>query len=546
MKCCWTYAVILVVAVAIAHDFTDTVLAQSVSCSVTTANGDIEGVDRGASCAFLGIPYAAPPIGPLRWKPPQPASPWTLFRATTAPLSCSNIQPAGTLGGSEDCLKLNVWVPDPMPSTPVPVIVWLHTGGFVGASANFASHNGQRLAEETGVIVVAPNYRLGAFGFLAHTALAAEDPTYPSSGNYGLLDQRAALAWVRDNIDRFGGDPHNVTLAGTSAGADSVGLHLVSPGSAGLFHRAIVESGAPTVRWPTHAEAANQGDAFAAALGCTDPVQLLACMRSKTRNEVLLALPQASQQVSERPGASWQPVVDGLELPDQPRALFDARAFSRVPTIIGTNRDEGSGNFLRRSFPAGVTIAQYESWVATEFGASAPSVLAMYPAADFPTPEDALARVAGDAQFVCEARRLARAVSETGARTFLYSFEHEVDDVFPDRVIHGTESNIVFGNNYVPNQFPNHPLDANDLVLHAIMAGYWTRFAATGNPNVDDDSVFHWPLFKDPRGSGRGSNKFVVFGPPVDDGKRPREAQCEFWEPMFLRTLFGQVPASEP
>jgi len=542
----WMIAVLFVVAVAGAREFTPA-YAQSVPCTVTISNGDVEGVDRGASCAYLGIPYAAPPLGPLRWKPPQPASPWTLVRANTPPLSCSNLQlPAGTLAGSEDCLKLNIWAPDPLPAAPAPVIVWLHTGSFVGASANFPSHNGQRLAEETGVIVVAPNYRLGPFGFLAHNALAAEDPASPSSGNYGLLDQRAAMAWVRDNIDRFGGDPRNVTLAGTSAGADSVGLHLVSPASAGLFHRAIIESGAPTIRWPTHAEAATQGDAFAAALGCTDPGQVLACMRSKTRNQVLLALPQVAQQVSEQPAASWLPVVDGLELPDQPRVLFESRAFNQVPTIIGTNRDEGAGNFVRRSFPSGVTTSQYESWVESEFGVSAPLVLAVYPAATFTAPEDALAQVVGDAQFVCEARRLARAVSETGVRTFVYSFEHEVDDVFLDRVIHGIESNIIFGNAYVPNQFPNHVLDANDLVLHSIMAGYWTRFAASGDPNVEDDSVLHWPLFKDSHGRGRGSNKFVVFGLPVDDDKRAREAQCNFWEPLFLRTLLGPVPASEP
>jgi para-nitrobenzyl esterase len=148
----------------------------------------------------------------------------------------------------------------------------------------------------TGVIVVAPNYRLGAFGFLAHTALAAEDPTYPSSGNYGLLDQRAALAWVRDNIDRFGGDPHNVTLAGTSQAPTVSDYTWCRPAALGSFIARSWRAARRPLRWPTHAEAANQGDAFAAALGCTDPVRLLACMRSKTRNEVLLALPQASQR----------------------------------------------------------------------------------------------------------------------------------------------------------------------------------------------------------------------------------------------------------
>ena len=232
------------------------VRAAQAACAATTGAGNVEGLDRGASCEFLGIPYAAPPIGALRWKAPQPAAPWdATLMVKTPPSGCPTVnEPAGTLAGNEDCLRLNVWVRDPFPPQPAPVIVWLHTGSFFGTYANFASHNGRRLAEETGAIVVAPNYRLGPLGFLVHNALAAEDPAHPVSGNYGLLDQRAALQWVRENIAAFGGDPDNVTLAGTSAGADSVGLHLVSPASAGLFHRAIIESGTPTIRWPSHAE----------------------------------------------------------------------------------------------------------------------------------------------------------------------------------------------------------------------------------------------------------------------------------------------------
>ena len=333
---------------------------QGVSCFVSTLSGDVQGVDRGASCAFLGIPYAASTADSNRWRPPQPKAPWApiVLNAITPPLSCPVLSmPSGAPSGNEDCLMLNIWTPDPKPTGQAPVIVWLHTGGFTGASANFASHNGQRLAAETGAIVVAPNYRLGPFGFLVHNALAEEDPAHPSSGNYGLLDQRAALAWVRDNIAQFGGDPNNVTLAGTSAGGDSVGLHLVSPGSGGLFQRAMVQSGTPTVRWPTLAEAIAQGDAFAAALGCTDPSLMLGCMRSKTKDQVLLALAQGTQQVLEMPGRGyWNPVVDGFQIPAQPRTLFEAGAFHHVPTLLGTTRDEGWGNFINRSFPTRVTL----------------------------------------------------------------------------------------------------------------------------------------------------------------------------------------------
>ena len=520
--------------------------AEVASCYVTTTSGDVQGLDVGPSCAFLGIPYAAAPVNALRWKPPQPMTWATPFPAIANPSNCPNVN-AGPPAGSEDCLKMNIWVRNPLPPTPAPVIVWLHTGGFTAASANLASHNGKRLAEETGVIVVAPNYRLGPLGFLVHPALAAEDPQRPVSGNYGLLDQRAALQWVKDNIAAFGGDPNDITLAGTSAGGDSVGLHLVSPGTGGLFHRAVIQSGTPTIRWPTQADAAAQGEAFAAALGCVDPATVASCMRQKDRNAVLTALPLGSMAVGEPPSSRvfWQPVVDGIELPDQPRLLFQTGRFHLVPTIIGFTRDEAAGPFLTRTFPAGVTLAQYESWLATEFGSDAPAVAAKYPAAAYPLPFDAMAQVVGDGQFVCEGRRLARFLSDVHVPVYFFSYDYIIDEVFPERVIHGVESNILFGNNYTPAQFPNHELNAADLALHAKMAGYWTRFAATGNPNIDDDTVVHWQSFKDPLGSGRGSNRYIALDTVIRTDKRLREDACDFWEPYFLRSMFGKVPAGQ-
>jgi para-nitrobenzyl esterase len=457
------------------------------------------------------------------------------------------------VSGDENCLKLNVWAPDPLPSTPAPVIVWLHTGAFIAASANFPGSNGQKLAETTGAIVVAPNYRLGPFGFLVHSALAAEDPN-GSSGNYGLLDQGAALQWVRDNIAQFGGDPGSVMLAGTSAGGQSVGLHLVSPHSMGLFHRASVQSAYPTSRWTTAAEAAAQGNVFATALGCagSDPTLVVACMRSKTFAEVLTALPVGVLPVAEPPGAVfWEPVVDGVVIPEQPRTLFEAGAFHRVPTIIGFTRDEGWGAFIIRSFPSGVSLAQYETWVMNEFGPYAPGVLALYPAdldpaSSVPPPIEAMARVTGDVQFVCEGRRLARAIERTGTPTYLYSYEYEIDTLSLDHVIHGVESNILFGNNYAPPVFPSYSLNAADLTLHAAMRGYWTRFAASGNPNADDDTVVHWPAFKHPMGGGRGADKLLVLDSVIREGMRPHEPQCDHFEPLFLRSVLGGLPASAP
>ena len=527
--------------------FTRDTRATAVTCLVPTTNGPVQGLDVGPSCSFLGIPYAAPPTAALRWKPPVAPAAWTSplsVTGTPAPQNCPNVN-AGPPAGNENCLTLNVWVRNPRPLTPAPVMIWLHTGGFVASSASFVNHIGRRFAEETGVIVVAPNYRLGPLGFLVHSALALENPAHAASGNYGLMDQRFAMQWVQNNIAEFGGDPNNVTIAGTSAGGDSVGLHLVSPASAGLFHRAIVQSGTPTIRWPTHAEATTQGDAFGTALGCTTPATVLSCLRGKTFQQVLQALPLGSQEVLEpaTTRAFWLPVVDGIELPEQPRYLFELGQFHQVPLIVGYTRDEGAGAFLTRSFGTGVTLAQYESWLGTEFGPLAASVEGQYPSAGFPLPTDALARVVGDGQFVCEGRRLARTFSALRVPAFVYSYEYEIDDVARDRVTHGVEGNILFGNGYTPLQFPVHALTSEDLALHSQMAGYWARFAATGNPNVDDDTVVHWQVFREPVGNGRGANRHLVLDSVIRSDKRLRESACDFWEPYFLRTMMGGVPA---
>jgi para-nitrobenzyl esterase len=519
-----------------------------VSCFVTLADGDVQGGNLGASCAFLGIPYAASPAGTNRWKPPQQPTPWTsVLNATGTPTNCASMSFFGTtpsFSGEENCLKLNVWTPNPAPDTPAPVIIWLHPGAFTGASGFFAGTRGQTFAAETGVIVVAPNYRLGAFGFLAHPALSAEDPL-GSSGNYGLLDQRAAMRWVRDNIARFGGDPENVTLAGTSAGGQSVGLHMTSPGSAGLFHRAVIQSGYPTSRWATDAEAKSQGQAFATALGCTDPTTVLACMRAAVPTAVMTALSQAAQQVAEPAGGTyWEPSIDGIVLPDQPRHRFESGGFHQVPTIVGFNRDEGWGSFINRSFGSGVSAAQYEAWVATEFGANAPEVLDLYSSSGL-SPIETMARLVGDVQFVCEARRVARAIERTGTPTFLYSYEYVIDALSPGHAIHGVESNILFSNTYLPPVFATtHSLTAADRELHFTMAGYWARFVTTGSPNRGaDDGVFSWPPFKHPNGAGRGTDKYLIIDSAIADGGRPRQEQCDFFEPFFFRSVLAGLPA---
>ena len=527
---------------------TEVAQTQAGACFVDTTNGSIQGQDRGSSCAFLGVRFAAPPTGSLRWMRPRPAAAWApaTFSATVAPSSCAQLSAAtGQPTGVEDCLMLNIWTPNPLPASGAPVIVWFHPGGFANASANFAPQSGQNLAALTGAIVVAPNYRLGPFGFLRHTALASEDS---AAGSYGLLDQRAALVWVRDHIAAFGGDPDNVTIAGQSAGAHSVSLHLVAPASSGLFHRAIMQSGYASFRLRTAADARQQGDEFATALGCTgtDATAMLACLRAKTQNQVLAARPPSQfEEFSETGRTQWTPIVDGIEIPDQPRYLYERGAFSHVPVLLGANRDEG-WTFVNRSFPAGLTADQYDTAIETEFGLDGPAILARYPVADFASPKDALARLVGDAEYVCEANRVANLIEQTKTPVFLYSFEYEVDPVVVDRVVHGLEVNFVFGNNYGPPLFAPYVLGAADLALFRAMSGYWTRFSRTGNPNTDDPPVVHWPAFKHPTGVGRGADKYLAFDVTVTEGRRQRATYCDFWQPFFFRSISGAVPASAP
>ncbi len=223
-------------------------------------------------------------------------------------------------------------------------------------------------------------------------------------------------------------------------------------------------------------------------------------MRGKTPAQVLLAFANGQQEFAQTPRVSWGPVVDGLDIPDQPRTLFENGAFTRVPLIIGSTRDEG-WIYVDRSFPGGLTTQQYMDAVEAEFGATdAPAILARYPVANFPSPKHALSQLAGDVEVICEARRVARLVERTGTPVYLYSFEREVGAVAGDQVIHGLDRNFVFGNNYGPPS--NYLLNADDLSLFDAISGYFTRFAVSGNPNTSDESAVHWPAFKHPTGRG--------------------------------------------
>lgn len=503
--------------------------------TVEIDNGTIHGKLDGATRAFLGIPYAAPPIGELRWRPPQPAPPLAgLYDATHLGEQCpQSFSISGV--GAEDCLFLNVWVPRGATGA-LPVMVWLHGGAFLFGSGGDPYYDGRFLAETYGVILVTLNYRLGAFGFLAHAELTAEDPGYPSSGNYGLEDQRAALHWVQRNIGRFGGDPAQVTLFGESAGGFSTCVHYVFPRGERLFRAAISQSGlcASTVPEPSLAEAELAGARIAEQLGCTGP-GAIACLRGTSASE-LRAATSVPPRAEQDPGGpfyadattmiSTLPNVDGLVLPVTLRAGLAAGELEPRPLILGTNRDEGT---LFHSVFFAATVrdeADYRGALARRFGAQhVDEIVAHYPVAAFPDANRALAEVTADAFFHCPARRTARAAAAAGAPVSFYSFERALEDPFLDDlgVFHSSELPFLFGS--PPEAFPLGKVGSGQPVADAIQ-GYWTRFAITLSP--DGEGAPSWPAY-DP-----ATDTQLILDTSITTAAGRHAEPCAFWDALAL------------
>lgn len=491
--------------------------------TVSTEQGPVRGQVLGDTVAFKGIPYAAPPVGPLRWRPPQPpASHAGVLDATQFGPPCAQIGATGIVG-SEDCLTLNVWAPSGGSAGPYPVMFFIHGGGNVTGTASDALYDGRKLSEAGPVVVVTINYRLGPLGFLAHPLLSEEDVDHHSSGNYGLLDQLAALAWVGRNIAAFGGDTGNVTIFGESAGGRDVLSLVASPLGAGLFHRAAVESGAPLLyATPLHddggtVESAEAfGERLAAALGCSGESEL-ACLRAATPEELLRAIPPDETLVDFH-SYVYGPNVDGYVLPESITATLAAHRQNDVPTMIGTNKNEAQ--LFITSIPL-ATEQQYQSAVATVFGPLAADVLARYPASDYDSPRAAFEALATDAIFLCPARAASRLVAPVQPKTFVYQFTHTLKFLPSVGAFHGLELPFVFGN------FERFPVAATkkDLKLSKRMQGYWTNFATTGDPN--GKGLPPWPAY-----TVDGDTSLAL-----DTKIRPqvgyRKEYCEFWEGLL-------------
>ncbi len=504
--------------------------------SVRTASGLVHGLkpDAAGVHVFKGIPFAAPPVGDLRWRPPQPALPWTGVR------SCTEFSPAcpqpkalvWPLAGpkSEDCLTLNVWTAAdllaggthagattraPLPGkdsatgTPGggrPVMVWIHGGGFTTGAGGSVFYDGGTLAE-LGAVVVTFNYRLGPFGFFAHPALAAEQPD-GGSGNYGLLDQVAALEWVRANIEAFGGDPGNVTVFGNSAGAAGIARLLTAPRARGLFHRAILQSGAARGRNPAPDQGPEaDGARIAEALGCGAAASLPACLRSRSADDVLAAANPAQGLFGG--GIRFRPVVDGVVLPEAPDQAIAGRRFHRVPVLIGTNADEGT--IFLGQIPARTT-AEYRSMVRKRFGDRADDVLRLFPAETDGDVPGALNRMIASGAFHAPARSLARSAAAGGVPVYRYVLSR----VSPGAAkagrgaFHAGEVPYVFGR--AGNTLT---YDDTDRALARTMSAAWVRFAAAGNPNGGD--LAEWPVYDPGREASLEFGDAIRVVPRYDD-----------------------------
>src|SRR5580700_4268590 len=449
---------------------------------VGTANGAVQGVANGAVDEFLGLPYAAPPVGALRWQPPQPAASWSGVRDATqfAPHCPQVAGPFGQASTSENCLFLNVFTPSG--GGDHPVMVWIHGGALVSGESNDYDPT-QMVAD--GVTVVTINYRLGALGFLAHPALADANG---QSGDYGLMDQQAALRWVQRNIASFGGNPHNVTIFGESAGGLSTLSQVASPQARGLFERAIVESGSYNLTQASLSSAESAGEAFATEAGCAS--QTAACLRS---------LPVSTILASEA-AAGYTPNINSEVLPESLGAAFATGNFNRVPIINGTNHDEWR-LFVALSELEGapVTAANYQAMIASTLGvpaAAAAIIAAKYPLIAYPSPSVALGAVGTDAIFACPALTIDQSVSRF-VPTFAYEFNDEnapelfLPPVsFPYGAAHASEIQYLFG---LPTAVFPTALSAQQQQLAATMKGYWTNFAKSGQPS--SFGAPFWPLF---------------------------------------------------
>lgn len=500
---------------------------------VRSPAGAVRGVAQGDLQVFKGIPYAAPPVGAARWKPPAEATVWSGVRDAVRfgpacfqpPPRVGNIYADPPEAMSEDCLSLNVWTPV-KGGKLAPVLVWIHGGSLIGGASSETLYDGAAMARRGGVVVVSINYRLGVLGYLAHPELSAESADHVS-GNYGLLDQIEALRWVRKNIAAFGGDPANVTIAGESAGALSVMYLMASPAARGLFHKAIAES-AYMISTPDlhearfgHVPAETAGAAVAAKLGAKD----LAALRAMDAETLTSAALMAGFQTF---GA-----VDGKILPRQLVETFDRGEQAPVPILAGFNSGEiRSLRILAPPPPA--DAATYEARIRERYGDLADDYLKLYPPTDVP---ESVLMAPRDSLYGWTAERLVAKQTAVGAPGYFYIFDHgyPAAEAAGLHGFHASEIPYVFGTaDKTPPAWPKIPDTPAEARLSAAMLDYWTAFARTGAPKASGEAAWR------PYGAERA---YMAFADAPRPGVHLRPGMYELNEAVVCRRRAqGDIP----
>jgi para-nitrobenzyl esterase len=498
--------------------------AASAETQVQTAEGMLAGVWQPGYRLFEGIPYAEPPVGYLRWRPPQSPHHWTGVRTATQPgdecvQQAIFWRPGSPASWHEDCLYLNVYTPADESGEKRPVLVWFHGGGWVNGAGTDVQPTW--LTAE-GNVLVTVNYRLGALGYLALPALDAESADKQSSGQYGDLDKIEALRWVQRNIAAFGGDPERVTIAGQSAGAGSVCWLMASPEAKGLFQRAVIQSIGDCANID-HKAATQRGARFAEAAGCGDATDMAECMRSKSPAQII-----DTQIATSLP---WRPVQGGGAQPMLAPAAFAAGEFNRVPVIIGNTRHEVrafvyEGNDLTKQ---PVTPVSFETAVRKQQGANADRVLEAYPLTS--AAGVSLAAIGTDSGFACNAVPVVADLTKW-VPTFAYEFR---DETSPPRPYMNVPPSFPIGAGHtsdVPYVWQSEtvaPLTPTQMGLARIMLGFWSNFAASGDPN--GASLPNWPRY-DTQAARRVG--FLTGGrtEEISADVYAREHHCALWDAL--------------
>jgi para-nitrobenzyl esterase len=498
---------------------------------VTTQFGKVQGTLNGTTYQFLGIPFAKPPVGNLRWKAPQNPDTWTstLLTNSFSPVCpqkhFETNDPVGVAIGNEDCLYLNIWTPQITAGANKAVMVYIHGGGNQQGSASEEQGGtqiffGKNLSSRGDVVVVTIQYRLGPFGFLAHAGLEPETSNN-TSGNYAILDQILALRWVKNNIGNFGGDPNNITIFGESAGGVNVGNLLTSPLASGLFERAIIQSAVPYLS--SYADAKTDGIAYVDSFTVTGTnVQKIAYMRSLSADSLLHF--EASPIQSGVVQMNWRGNIDGITFTDYPLQKFQSGVFNKVPLIIGSNSEE-----MGRSIPVG---SVYPFMVNAAINAKVPSAYqaqahSLYPNGS--TQEEARTSMIGiltDGQFTSPVRRIAECVSQNQTQPvfrYFFTHKHTLATLQQFGSYHGMDLFYVFNNWENATAGSGVLFKPADESTQQVMLSYWTNFAKTGNPN--GSGLANWPQFQ-------AANDCYMEIKAVPSGTQCglRTAQSDLWD----------------